>query len=281
MGSDLTNYFERIKIRKFQFSNGAKSFWQETLGQTTLSELADYPVIKDVFQVTRLQPVAVPQTPPAVRPREGNRRRLYISTGAIALLIVVLVFGLKWRQAPPEEETTLQTNSSRTARTPETTFKAGANQLQVDDPAATPIYQTLRSTGQVSLNNLPTSTKFYQQLGTEEPANVEKFLKGRPAEEARLKAFLDDLAKVLGKTYWRVSIEIYSDLSGTEEQNNRTCQSRSDAIKAYLLKTGTVGEVQPEMVIKGKSDPVFRSEFSAEDKAANRRIVVRLKSNQK
>ena len=86
---------------------------------------------------------------------------------------------------------------------------------------------------------------------------------------------LDDLVPLLqGHPNWRLTIEGYTDNSGTPEKNLQLSSKRAGAVKAYLMSKG-VDERQLNSIGYGQEHPIADNHTTA-GKMANRRVELKL-----
>jgi OmpA-OmpF porin, OOP family len=86
---------------------------------------------------------------------------------------------------------------------------------------------------------------------------------------------LGDLVPLLlAHPNWRLTIEGYTDNSGTPEKNVQLSSKRAGAVKAYLMQKG-VNETQLTSIGYGQEHPIADNHTAA-GKAANRRVELKL-----
>jgi len=90
---------------------------------------------------------------------------------------------------------------------------------------------------------------------------------------------LDDLAAILKKNpELKISIEGYTDTTGTPERNIILSQKRADAVKSYLVFKG-IGASRVIAIGHGQEQPIADNS-TEEGRSANRRVELKLTSNQ-
>ncbi len=86
---------------------------------------------------------------------------------------------------------------------------------------------------------------------------------------------LDDLAALLkDHPEWHLTIEGYTDNSGTPDKNLVLSQKRADAVKRHLVEKG-IGEEHLTAIGYGQANPIADNK-TAKGKAANRRVELKL-----
>jgi outer membrane protein OmpA-like peptidoglycan-associated protein len=98
---------------------------------------------------------------------------------------------------------------------------------------------------------------------------------GSSVDAEPLRGFLQDLAAVIGKTKWKVRIEVHTDLRGSSKTNQEISEKRAKNIADELLKTKSVERNQVESLGLGETVPVVKEEGTDEEQQKNRRITVR------
>lgn len=87
---------------------------------------------------------------------------------------------------------------------------------------------------------------------------------------------MDDLNKILNflldNPTFDLKISGHTDSQGSAEKNNKLSQSRADAIKEYLVSTGSIEPERVEAVGYGSAKPIIKEEKTDEDRKLNRRV---------
>lgn len=122
----------------------------------------------------------------------------------------------------------------------------------------------------------PTRRALHMALLARRPYIRESLPRGASSlSQEPLRTFVDDLAAVLSTTKWVVEVEVHTDLSGNPDTNKMIAEKRGELLRDALIKTGVVSPDQLILRAVGDADPVIGDERGPEDRARNRRVVVR------
>ncbi|HYJ89006.1 MAG TPA: hypothetical protein VEW46_23270 [Pyrinomonadaceae bacterium] len=241
----------------FQLSQPAREFWQRALTDERCRELAEYSVIKEAGLVTEVATKQIKQTTTSDTPSteaSGNYKQLIPASHILpamrtSIVVVVIVFAIYWvltnsGNRNDGANNNNNTSASEPARTPTPSF---------NDLDQRSLFTTLYNGNDIAFGPLA--------------ANNE--VDSRP-----LNRLISDLAVVLSKTSWKVSIEIHTSLTGTKDGNLTTAKNIGSKLLAELKERG-IPEARIKLEPKGKQNPLFPRPRDNKEAEQNRRIVIR------
>lgn len=287
---------DRIDHTRIKFSEEALKVWTQLLSDDPeLASLTEYPVINKVIKVTpkpklsiwpiakvdnqtQSEAIVKQETQPDAEPSasglnnesvlsklftDGDIKPDYFVLGAIAVVILIIIFLLFQIVSSPQTET---------PRNPTANISAPPVPVQSPPPS--------RDWSKEQLN--PGAAEIARLWETKEGYVLSGLPGGQEVIGEKFEKLITDLSELMGKTYARVIIEVHTDMSGkgspeqVAQANLKTSENRGKALVDRLIRTKRVTLNQLQIVPKGDTSPAVSPEADENGRLRNRRIVIRL-----